>query len=381
MLDVDHVLPFLIDHQLITPDWILDGDLTIRSLARRNRNLMIEGPGGRGYLIKQPDRTAPDTHRTLEAEAGFYEYCRQSASVRELSRWLPPFAIRDDRHGAIVLELLPDAQPLQVHHLEGRPGELRAGPSAALGRALGTLHRLFDETRLGDQPGGGWLRDGRPSAFQLHRPSLSLLSDLSPAAARVLQIIQAEPGLKELLDHLAEEWRNETVIHGDIKSENILVAGPWSDEPGDGSKLWLVDWEFVQRGDPAWDLAGVLHDYLVFWTGTMPLDPTLSPPEMVSRARYPLEAIQPALHAFWKAYYGASRWAGTGSRVEADALLRRGVRFSGVRLILAAIERSFEQDEVPVQAILLLQIAVNLLAAPGQAMSALYGLDVAADTP
>jgi len=133
--------------------------------------------------------------------------------------------------------------------------------------------------------------------------------------------------------------------------------------------------------DPAWDIAGVLHDYLDFWTGTMPLDPTRSPQEMVSLAQWPLEAIQPALRAFWRAYVGASRWAGDGSQAESDALLRRGVRFSGVRLILAAIERCFERDEVPVQAILLLQIAVNLLAAPDPAMTALYGLEPAAVEP
>lgn len=381
MLDVDHVIPFLIDHRLITPEWILDGDLTIRSQARRNRNLRIEGPDGRGYLIKQPDPAVADHHQSLKAEATFYQSCRQSVRLRELSRWLPPFTLRDDRHGALVVELIPDARPFQASHLEGRPGQLPAGPVAELGRALATLHRLFEQTILEGELPEGWLRDERPWAFHLHRPSLSLLSELSPAAARVLQIVQAEPGLTARLDRLADAWRNESVIHGDVKSENLLVAGPSSDEPGDGSKLWLVDWEFVQRGDPAWDIAGVLHDYLDFWTGTMPLDPTRSPQEMVSLAQWPLEAIQPALRAFWRAYVGASRWAGDGSQAESDALLRRGVRFSGVRLILAAIERCFERDEVPVQAILLLQIAVNLLAAPDPAMTALYGLEPAAVEP
>ncbi len=55
MLDVDDAIPFLLEHGLVQRDWIVKGDLILRSAARRNRNLRIEGPGGAGYLIKQPD--------------------------------------------------------------------------------------------------------------------------------------------------------------------------------------------------------------------------------------------------------------------------------------------------------------------------------------
>ena len=59
MLSVDGATSFLIQRGLIDPVWIVDGALTIRTIARRNRNLRVEGPGGGGIsdqAARQPRR-------------------------------------------------------------------------------------------------------------------------------------------------------------------------------------------------------------------------------------------------------------------------------------------------------------------------------------
>ncbi len=45
MLSVDDATAFLVERGLIDPAWIIDGVLTIKSAARRNRNLRVEGAG------------------------------------------------------------------------------------------------------------------------------------------------------------------------------------------------------------------------------------------------------------------------------------------------------------------------------------------------
>ena len=115
----------------------------------------------------------------------------------------------------------------------------------------------------------------------------------------------------------------------------------------------------MQIGDPAWDLAAALHDDIVFWTSSMPQDPTLSADERIEQARYPLEVVKQATRALWEGYRQGAGLDRGGS--EAADLLGRAVAFSAARLILAAHELSLEQEDISVQAVLLLQIGMNLL--------------------
>lgn len=47
---------------------------------------------------------------------------------------------------------------------------------------------------------------------------------------------------------LTAQWRTAVLIHGDVKWEHVRRDGV------------LVDWELAGLGDPAWDLAGLLHE-------------------------------------------------------------------------------------------------------------------------
>ncbi len=169
-------------------------------------------------------------------------------------------------------------------------------------------------------------------------------------------------------------WREETVIHGDIKADNILVASTHEGQSVASASIWLVDWEFVHRGDPAWDLASALHDFVMLWIGSMPLKPELAVEEMIGRAKYPLSALRPAIRALWEGYsQTASCHAGAGGS-SALELLERAVAFSAARLIQAAHELSLEREVLPTQAVLLLQLGANLLADTCRGRLGFYGL-------
>ena len=139
MLDVDTAVDFLLEHGLVESDWIVNGDLTLRSAARRNRNLRIEGPGGAGYLIKQPDELAPAGRRTLTSEAAFYEFCEQEAAAAPVARLLPRLVLRDRECALHALELIPGAETLAAYHLRRSPHEFPVGaqprPGARAGHA------------------------------------------------------------------------------------------------------------------------------------------------------------------------------------------------------------------------------------------------------
>ncbi len=374
MLDVDNAIPFLLEHGLIERDWIIHGELTLRSAARRNRNLRIEGPGGAGCLIKQPDGLAPASRDTLTREAAFYEFLQYEAAAAPVARYLPRMVLRDRDRGLHALQLIPNASTLSSHHRARAPGEFPLAASHALGTGLGTLHRVFRLPGLANDPRLDCLSRSVPWALSAQRPNPTMLAGLSPARARVFRTIQSEADLGPALDAMGQMWRHETLIHGDIKSDNILVSTPADSQEAPEEAIWIVDWEFVQIGDPAWDLASALHDFLVFWMSSMPLEPDLSVEVMIDQARYPLDALRPAIRALWQGYRAAAGLGAPGNEREAEALLRRAVAFSAARLISAAHEWSFEREELPAEAVLLLQLGVNILANPDSAQFQLYGI-------
>jgi aminoglycoside phosphotransferase (APT) family kinase protein len=184
-----------------------------------------------------------------------------------------------------------------------------------------------------------------------------------------VKILQTQEGLSSRLDLLRKSWSVETVIHNDIKSDNILIR-PGRGPEVDSVEARIVDWELVQLGDPAWDLAGALQDLLLFWVQSLPMAPGLAADQMMAAATYPLAAVQAAFRALWAGYRATAGLAGDG----ASALLTRAVRFSAPRMIQSAYEMSHGSPALPPAAVILLQIGTNILDDPELAQVQLYGL-------
>ena len=187
---------------------------------------------------------------------------------------------------------------------------------AALGHALGTVHETFRHPTLRDHPRLSRLSCDVPWIMMVHRPRPELLASLSTANADTIRILQSHEGLVVRLDQLRDRWHQETLIHSDIKSDNILV---WRSKQDTGTEIRIVDWEMVQRGDPAWDVAGALQDYIAFWVSSMPLLAEMPMEERVARAKYPLHMLHRSIRALWTGY----RMATTLLPTNADALLQR----------------------------------------------------------
>jgi len=365
VLTLEDATPYLLEHGLITPSTVIEGNLSVSSVVRRNRNLFVTRVDGPGYLLKQPD--GEDSVNSLQREAAFCAFCHAEPATESLRRWVPVLRHVDSARHVLGLELFPGARPLWTHYSGFAPGHFPAGVPAGLGEAMGTVHRLFRAPELREDPRLAWMTRGVPWILRVHRPVPEMLATLSLANYRVLGLVQAQPGLSRQLDALRLEWREDTVIHGDIKSDNVLVVPP-VDADGE-AQVRLVDWELAQVGDPAWDVAGTLQDFVMFWLLSVPGD-AMSADEMTTRAGYPLRALHPGLRAFWRAYRAASGL----SRADADALLRRAVRYSGARLIQSAFEMGQAAHVLPRPSVLLLQISANLLAQPELGQVQLYGL-------
>ena len=112
MLTVDNAVTFLLERALIDVSAIIDSDLIIRCVARRNRNLKIEGPAGLGFFLKQAERAAGPEGETLSREAAFVRFCATEPAVARLSRLVPRLISGGEDETVQVFELISGAASL-----------------------------------------------------------------------------------------------------------------------------------------------------------------------------------------------------------------------------------------------------------------------------
>ena len=188
---------------------------------------------------------------------------------------------------------------------------------------------------------------------------------MSAANIQILELLRRYPRYPQMLEEVRRLWQVNALIHGDIKWDNCLYTANADRAAG---AVMIVDWELADFGDGCWDAAAVLAAYVGQWALSLPADGRTAPLDLVRRAPFPLSSIWPAARAFWRAYT-----AGLGFEQPAAAL-DRTICYAAVRTIQLAYEYMQAQTQVHAGALCLLQLSMNVLAAPKAAASALWGL-------
>jgi aminoglycoside phosphotransferase (APT) family kinase protein len=365
-LTVDTVVPYLLERGLVGAADIVEGDLEIVDVGRRNENLKVIRKRGMSYMLKQPGTGEPATDATIRCEAALYGYLEVARSAAPLQAFLPRFCGWDEDRCLLVLELV-EGRPLWRHYAATEAPEFPADSAAPLGDALGTVHHFFRQVARAPD----WMSElhaAPPWILSAHRPSPEVFSRLSPANLQLLSLLQKESALVSGLDSLQKEWTPDTLIHNDLKGDNVLVVPDGEDRPS----VRIVDWELVQIGDAAWDVGAVFRDFLDYWLMSVPLSGDLSAEEMLDAAKIPLAQLHPAARAFWSGYCGA---ADIG-RSSQGAFLLRSLRFAGARLAQGSYELSSGTANPSNFAIALLQLAANVMVNPQEASLTLFGIPV-----
>jgi hypothetical protein len=279
---------------------------------------------------------------------------------------LPRFCGWDEERGLLVLELV-EGRPLWGHYAATVAPDFPTDSAAPLGEALGAVHHFF--RRAVDAP--DWisaLHDAPPWVLSAHRPTPEIFSRLSPANLQLLSLLQKENALVSGLDDLRRDWTPDTLIHNDLKGDNVLVAS----DGEDGASVRIVDWELVQIGDPAWDVGAVFRDFLDYWLLSVPLSGDLSAEQMLDGARIPLAKLHPAARAFWSGYCAAA----DVDRDSAGPFLVHSLRFAAARLAQGAYDLSSGTANPSNLAIVLLQLAANIMVNPEEASLTLFGIPI-----
>jgi len=349
---------YLVRRGLIAPRDIVDRRLVLTEIVRRNVSLRVETHGGPRLLLKQA--IGPQGEFAVRNEAAVYRWLArpENAAVHHL---LPRFVDLDAAENLLIIELLPEAEGLDAYQARRR----RMPPSFAAdaGRGLAALHGLSLDAGV---PGLAHLAGEPAWALSIHRPALPLCQDATPASSELFQIVQRYPEIGEGLESLQAGWRADAFLHNDPKWDNWLLVREAAARKR--PQLKLADWEAAGAGDARWDVACVLAGFLETWVRSIPLTEGASIQHLAGLAAYPIERLHPAVTAFMVAY------AALRGLTDGPLWLAECVRFSAPRLLEIAYAESQRSEVLSGHALILVQLALNILRRPAQAVG-LLGLE------
>jgi tRNA A-37 threonylcarbamoyl transferase component Bud32 len=358
-LNKNDLVHYLLERGLLDRRAVVDGDVMVVEGARRHHNYSVIRRQGTGLFIKQMQPDQAFSAQTLQKEAACYVMMESDPALAEIHALMPRFRAYDpDRH-LLVVELIDGGENLSELHrrVNGFPEDV----ARRVGELLARYHEASRRELL-PRANAAIFQGLPPWILSFHLTPRGSMQSLSAANGQFMTILQRYPDFGQALDRVRAGWRRDALIHGDMKFDNVVVRGAQTDEP----TMHVVDWELADVGDSAWDVASILQAYLTWWIASLQRVPGN---ETSDEAQYPLEAIQPAIRAFWDAYVSARR---LGSR-DAGAELERAVRYAGARMLQTVYESMALAPSLTQHAVWQMQACVNILKEPRAAATDLLG--------
>jgi hypothetical protein len=236
-----------------------------------------------------------------------------------------------------------------------------AGPALAyaLGIALAALHSASrpDAAIVSGTP--------IPSAdcaesvlTTLLRPTPTVLAAFPGGYTEVLVAIRAR-GLADPLTDLGAHISARCLIHGDLKSDNILCSK--------SGAIRIVDWETSGWGDPRWDIGAIIGDRIFGWLSGISFAQPGGLPEWLASARRPFSEVRADLSAFRRGYTGAG-----GDDLTSDPTdLAVCLGFAAAFLLQRTMASALQAAVLPPLGLAALHLARQLLLRPNEISEAL----------
>lgn len=362
-LTLSNLAHYLLARGLLGPDDVVDGNFLAVEAGRRNRNFKIFRGGQPGLFVKQLSMVMPELIQAIHREAACYQLIQEHPGFAELGELTLRLRDYDPRRHTLTVELLDPSENLNELHRRVATFPTLVGD--LLGRALATYQGAATRM-LADPTALSFFPRSQPWVLAIAQNAETVMPNMSPASRHVVALLRQSPELYRGLAFLQAAWQPHCLLHGDIKFDNLLIQ-----ERGAEQHLRIIDWELADIGDSAWDVAGVLVAYVQAWLLAVPVDRSQPDPAvMIPSAPFKLEAVWPALRAFWNSYARARGF--TAGQLEHQRF--RCVSFAAARLVLTAFEISQASSEPSPIAERFVRLARAVFAEPQRAMVELFGL-------
>lgn len=386
LLNADNILPYLSACGLLIevaqPQKIAAASPLLEPKPGKNFNLRVRC-GDSDLLVKQESHgLSGHSAGELWREHRFFQMLVRFPALQYVrSQVVQPLHF-DAENSVIVFPYLENARDLSdVFSKAGRV--LPVENATRLGRFFAGLHhdtfQRQDCERFAAQSFSGQSFSAESgsaaSAAPDFRPDfLKGLRQLTPElfcviptdALKFFRFYQRYPEIGHAIEQLNQSFEPSCVVHNDPRFANFLQRS----EHGELS-IQPIDWEKWAWGDPAYDLARLVANYLKLWLRSLPISADLDLSTMLSRASVPLGAVQPSTQALVKAYLSHFP----------DILLYRPkfvvqlVQFAGLALIRQVQLYIAQKHPCGNVEMAMAQVAKTLLCQPEGAISTVFGCE------
>lgn len=362
-LTASNLAHYLLAQGLVSPATVVNGDFMVVEVGRRNRNYKVILANGAGLFVKQIKDFDAMAISTLQREAACYRIAQSNAAYKELAAVMTRLIEHDASRHCLIVELISGGENLNEYFARTRSFPVEVG--RMLGTSLGGCHLTLRGKPLQTAEMATFPRSA-PWILSYHHSRTFPSGSLSGGTAKLVEIVRQHPDLHCSLDRLRNQWRYDSLIHGDMKWDNCIVH---PDDDG-ALRLKIIDWELVDYGDACWDVGGIFQSYLTSWINTMPLANEGTPDRLIRNAGLQLESLHPSIRAFWRSYLETS---GIPRQHAADHLIR-SIEYGAARMVQTAFESLYFLPGMTSHGAMLLQVSLNILRNPMEAATALYGL-------
>jgi thiamine kinase-like enzyme len=370
IITIDNVLQYLLKKGFIDTKSTLGKDFDlIDASSKRNRVLKVIRKHGKSYIVKQPCTSDPYSKERIRTEAILYGLSKVNYDFAILRGIVPHILDFDVSNDIMILDLVSQGQPLSqfICYKHGRA--FLKDIAHELGRLLASYHRAFEVTNNASQKILEFFPKKIPSTLGITDPESEISADISRANLQLLKFIQKCPELYQSLNELRSDWHFETLMHGDIRFDNVMISH--ANNKRDPPSMKIIDWELADIGDPAWDIGGALHDFISVWLSSLHERKNESSwRQVLGSTENLILNIQDSIRTFWDIYKKTSGIEG----LEAIKLLRRSTKYCAIFFIQSAYESLTYSTELSGIAISMLQVSLKILRNLNHTITHLLGI-------